>query len=189
MIGNTFRFTPGEGLLVIGEFGHGWSDEFGELGKVGVGAWGFTAEFETHLEDGLSSNRGAYLTLEKSLFREDDSSSQGLVGYLRTGVAEGRVNPIETFVGAGLVYTGPLPGRDEDRLGLAVNSGFASQEFIQAGPHERHETALELTYAFAVNDHVSIQPGLQYIINPGFDPEREDSLVVGLRGVFTFASP
>ena len=174
---------------MIGELGHVWSDDFGELGKLGFGAWGFTETLETHSDPNrLSSNRGAYLTLEQSLFRESEESAQGLVGYLRTGVAEGSVNPIQTFVGAGLVYTGAFPGRDEDRLGLAVNSGFASREYMDSGPFESHETALELTYALAVNENVAIQPSVQYIINPGFDPALQNSLVLGLLGTFKFAT-
>ncbi len=188
-IGNTFRFSKGEGLFVIGELGHIWEDEVGELGKVGLGAWGFTAGYETHLDpDVLTSNEGVYLTLEKAVFREREDPSQGLTAFLRTGLAEGRVNPIQTFVGAGLVYTGAFPGRHQDRLGLAVNSGFAGQEFMDSGPFERHETALELTYAFTVNDSLSIQPGLQYVVNPGFDPALDNSLILGLRAVSTFAT-
>lgn len=188
-VGNTFRLSSEEGAFVIGELGHVWSDDFGELGKLGFGAWGFTETLETHSDPNrLSSNRGAYLTLEQSLFRESEESAQGLVGYLRTGVAEGSVNPIQTFVGAGLVYTGAFPGRDEDRLGLAVNSGFASREYMDSGPFESHETALELTYALAVNENVAIQPSVQYIINPGFDPALQNSLVLGLLGTFKFAT-
>ena len=49
-------------------------------------------------------------------------------------------------------------------------------------------TALELTYALAVNENVAIQPSVQYIINPGFDPALQNSLVLGLLGTFKFAT-
>lgn len=187
--GTTLSLDRDEGFFVIGEMGHVWSDESGQLGKVGLGGWGFTEPFATHTNPNAeASNRGAYLSLEKALYREEEDPSQGLAAYLRTGFADGRVNPIETFVGAGLVYTGPFQGRDSDIIGISVNTGFADSSFIQSGPSEPHETALELTYSFAVNDNLSIQPDLQYIINPGFDPNLQNSFIVGLRAVATFSS-
>jgi porin len=184
--GTTLRFDPDEGFLVIGELGHVWEDELGELGKVALGGWGFTADFATHLDsNAAANNRGGYLSLEKTFSREDDAS-QGLAGYLRTGIADGRVNPLETFVGAGLVYTGPFEGRDEDQIGLGINVGFTSEDFLQSGQFDRHETALELTYKFAVNDNFAIQPDLQYIINPGFEPTLDDAFVLGVRAYVVF---
>lgn len=182
------RLDKHEGLFLIGEVGREWSDEHGALGKAAFGAWGFTAPFETHLapETSAASNRGAYLSLEKTFSREQDDPDQGLAGYLRVGVADGRINPIATFAGAGLVYTGAFSGRDHDRLGFAVNTGFAGGDFLASGKFDSHETALELTYSFAVSENFSIQPDLQYVMNPGFRTELDNSLVFGLRAVFQF---
>lgn len=186
--GTTLRLDRDEGLFVIGEFGHVWSDEHGPLGKAAFGAWGFTTEFETHLDPDLGAgNRGAYLSLEKTFHREEDPE-QGLAGFLRAGVASGRVNPIETYLGGGLVYTGLFEGRDQDRLGLAFNTGFAGKEYLRSGAYDGHETALELTYAFNLNDNLSLQPEVQYILNPGFDASLDNSLVLGLRAVATFST-
>lgn len=188
--GNTLRWDRDEGLFVIGEAGHIWEDENGQLGKACLGVWGFTAPYETHLDPltANASNRGGYLSLEKVLSREEGDPQQGLTAYLRLGLADGRINPIETFVGAGAVYTGVFPGRDRDRLGLAINTGFSGQDYLRSGAFERHETALELTYSFALSENFSIQPDLQYIINPGFDPALQDSLVLGLGGVFAVSN-
>jgi porin len=186
--GTRLSFDDGEGVMAIGEAGHVWSDEHGELGKVGLGAWGFSRPYQTILDpETVATNRGAYLTMEKTFSREDDPS-QGLAGYLRVGVADGRINPIETFAGAALVYTGAFEGRDRDRFGFAVNSGFSGQDFLNSADLERHETALELTYSFSLNENVSLQPGLQYVIHPGFDPALENAFIVGLRGVFSIGN-
>ncbi len=186
--GNTFRFDKNEGLFVIGEAGKVWSDDHGQLGKVALGGWGFTQGFETLLDSKLkANNRGTYLSLEKTLHREGDPL-QGLATYLRLGVAEGQVNPLGTFLGGGLVYTGAIPGRNRDQVGISFNTGFASSEFLRSGSFDRHETNVELTYAAVINDHVTLQPDLQYIINPGFDPGIPNALVVGLRAVFFVAN-
>jgi len=187
--GITLELSDGEGLFVIGEVGRVWTDDVGQLGKVGFGAWGFTDPYETHLSPDIQvANQGAYLSLEKALYRETGDPRQGLTGYLRTGVAEGSVNPIQTFLGGGLVYTGVFEGRPADQFGLSVNSGFAGTEFIESGPNESHETAIELTYSFVLNENISIQPDLMYVINPGFDPELQNSLILGLRATAAFST-
>lgn len=185
--GTTLKLDRTEGTFLIGEIGKIWSDEYGPLGKVALGAWGFTAGFPTHQDPTASaSNRGAYLSLEKAFLREDDPI-QGLTGYLRVGTAEGRINPIETYLGAGLIYTGVFPGRDQDRVGLAFNTGFSGRDYLNSGSFDSHETALELTYSFAVNDSFTIQPDIIYVINPGFDPSLENSLILGLRATWAFS--
>jgi porin len=74
--GTTLRLDETEGAFLIGEVGKTWSDDHGTLGKVALGAWGFTAGFPTHLDPAASvSNRGAYLSLEKTLHRETDKDS------------------------------------------------------------------------------------------------------------------
>lgn len=187
--GITLELNDGEGLFTIGEVGRVWTDEVGQLGKVAFGAWAFTEPYETHLSSDIQvANQGAYLSLEKTFYREEDDPGQGLAGFLRTGVAEGSVNPIQTYVGGGLVYTGLFEGRPADRLGFSVSSGFSGSEFIRAGPNESHETALELTYSFSLSENISIQPDIMYVINPGFDPALENSLIVGLRATAAFST-
>lgn len=186
--GTHLSFDPGEGVFVIGEAGHVWNDEHGDLGKVGLGAWGFSKGYETFENpDAQATNRGAYLTLEKVFSREEDTD-QGLAGYVRVGVADGRINPIENFAGVGLVYTGPFEGRDQDELGVAVNAAFTGRDYQLSGDFDAHETALELTYSFKLSDNFYLQPDLQYIINPGFDPALEDSFILGLRAVLTVSN-
>jgi porin len=46
---------------------------------------------------------------------------------------------------------------------------------------ERAETALELTYLVAPAPWLSVQPDLQYVIDPGTDGALDDALVLGLR--------
>ena len=184
--GTHLSLQPAEGILAIGEAGHVWSDDQGPLGKVALGAWGFSRPYQTFMDpNAQATNRGGYLSLEKTFSRESGDATQGLAGYLRVGLADGRINPIENFVGAALVYTGPFHGRDKDQLGLAVNSGFTGQDYRLSGDFEGHETAIELTYSIFVNEHLSVQPDIQYILNPGFDPALKNALVLGLRAVFS----
>lgn len=91
-----------------------------------------------------------------------------------------------TYVGGGLVYTGALPGRPGDRLGLAFASAANGDRFREAAafagtPVERRETVWELTYRIEFGEAFALQPDVQYVVNPSTDPTLDDAWVVGLR--------
>jgi porin len=106
--------------------------------------------------------------------------------FVRYGVAENRINQFESYFGAGIVYDGLLPYRPDDQLGLAwarVANGEPYRRARQAigQPAANYETAWELTYRFALLSWLTLQPDVQYVINPGADPSFSDALVFGLR--------
>lgn len=79
--GTHLSLDPGEGILAIGEAGHVWRDDKGPLGKVGLGAWGFSRPYATFLDpEARATNRGGYLSLEKTFYREPEDAAQGLAG-------------------------------------------------------------------------------------------------------------
>lgn len=116
--------------------------------------------------------------------RGDDA--QGLNGFLRVGAARESVNQTGRYLGAGLVYTGLLRGRDADQLGFAVAAAFNGDSFKRARridglPVDRAEVNLELSYRMPITDWLTLQPDLQYIIDPGALGELKNALVLGLR--------
>ncbi|QCI79328.1 carbohydrate porin [Hankyongella ginsenosidimutans] len=74
--------------------------------------------------DGVSvarrGNDGGYIRAESRLMSEGNSEDQGLTGFVRLGWADPRFNDFGSFYAGGLVYTGAIPGRNEDQLGLAI---------------------------------------------------------------------
>jgi porin len=52
---------------------------------------------------------------------------------------------------------------------------------MRAAPSDRAETAIELSYARKLLPGLIVQPDLQYVINPGWEPARRDALVAGVR--------
>lgn len=80
---------------------------------------------------------------------------------------------IGSSVVAGLTYTGLVPRRDADVVGM----GLANAELFQGGANE--ETAIEVFYKAQLSDRVSVQPDLQYIATPS--GIHRDSLVAGAR--------
>lgn len=152
--------------------------------RYGVGGWLYSADFaliepgDTQARD--DGNAGAYAFVDAPLYRADDGTA--LDGYVRYGVANEDLNPLDRYVGAGIVATGLVPGRPDDQAGFAIaHARFGSPARRVRGDAERHETTLELTYSAQVTDWLRLQPDIQYVINPGGRPDLGNALVVGLR--------
>lgn len=175
------RLGHGEGALLIGEV-----EAPLPAGKLLFGYWRYTAPFATFAGGRSSGNDGAYLRGEMRLTRENPDSEQGLAGFFRFGLADGRINMFDRFASAGVAYTGLFPGRDEDQAGIAIAAAFPSVSYRRHAASDRAEVALELTYRMPVANWLTVQPGLHYIVNPGADPTIRDALAVGLRTEFAF---
>lgn len=172
----TIRLGNGDGALLIGEV-----EAPLPAGKLLLGYWRYTGAFDT-LDGGRGrGNDGIYLRGETRLTREREDAEQGLAGFFRFGLADGRINMFDRFASAGISYTGLSPGRDKDQFGLAVAAAFTSHGYRRQMVSNRSEIALELTYRMPVTGWLTVQPGLQYIVNPGADPAIRDALAVGLR--------
>ena len=51
---------------------------------------------------------------------------------------------------------------------------------------ERRETAWEMTYRAQINEHLLLQPDIQYVQNPSASAELDDALVIGIRFVIAY---
>jgi porin len=182
-----------DGALIIGQV----EKRFGDTARVEAGAWAYTAAFPSLAQvnaDGgprkLGGNDGLYGLVEGQLMSK--SGGGGLSGWVRVGVANGEINAVEDYLGAGLVYAGLIKGRDNDEIGVAIaRAGF--------GPGARRDGALrgrdigqaeidlETTYRYSFKDWLNIQPDVQYVINPHGDQHIPSALVLGLRLAFTYS--
>lgn len=187
-----------DGLFVIGETGLQQGADRGRFLRAALGVWHYTTDFENIMQPGApgavkisSGTYGLYALLEGGLYSEPGQIVQGLSGFLRAGFADEAVNPVALYVGAGLVYTGLLPARNEDVLGLGVSAAFVGDDFrdtrVQEGvPVESRELVIELTYWMPVLPWLSLQLDAQYISDPATDPALDNGTVLGLRYQITF---
>jgi len=180
-----FSTLGDNGAFVIAEasFHPLWPDEDAPLGTYRLGAWHHSGDFD---ELGLpvarevQGNRGWYAACEQTLLRESSAAGemQGLAAFFHFGWTLDDRNETPQAWAAGLVYTGPLPGRDEDALGI----GLAQVRFsdrLRATEDRDQETAWELYYRLQAAPWLVLQPDLQYVHQPNGDGR--DALVVGLR--------
>ena len=164
------------------------------ISKYAVGYWRYTPRFDDLADtDRLGNplrrvNHGAYLVAEQTVYRETSDPSQGLALFFRYGVASGDVNTLDYAYSLGLRYKGLLHGRDEDEFGIGLARGHAGVKFRQvaATALAANETALEITYRAKVTPWLAIQPTLQRIVNPGFDPALGDAWIAGVRFEIAF---
>ena len=174
-------FGRGEGALIVGEV----EAPFGD-GKLLLGHWRYTSRFDTFAGTRARGNSGIYLRGERHLTHEDNDAEQGLAGFFRLGLADGRINPFRGLASAGVNYTGPIDGRDSDQLGLAIAAAFTSDAYRLSSGAGRSEIAVELTYRAQIADWLIVQPDVQYIINPGAARGVPNALALGLRTELTY---
>ena len=142
--GTRIQFDSGDGLFAALEWGAEGSDD--QPWKWGVGFWHHSAEVENPInEQTQDDNYGVYLLGERP-FADNWSA------FLQLGLADPERNIIGSYIGAGISRSALLAG--DDAIGLAIASARTSDDFDEANPAaSTHETALELTYLYPLNEH------------------------------------
>ncbi len=161
--------------------------------KFALGGWTYTADFAAFSDadgdgsrDRRSGNWGLYALAEAQLRHEPEDPTQGLWVFGRAGIADSDVNRFASYSGAGLVYRGPFPTRDDDEVAFGVAAAHNGAEYRAAERAagravQRSEIALEVTYSAAITAQIAVQTDLQYVIAPNTDPMLDNALVFGLR--------
>lgn len=197
--GLNFELGHDQGVFTLVEIVHERAnDPKGRLlpGSIKLGVWRHTAEFSDQRDPtrSQSGNHGWYAVVEQALWREpgdSPSGSQGLTFFARTGFAPGDRNLIRQAWDAGLSYTGLVPGRDADTLGLGVATGRISEDVrrTQRAAGETmadYEMVVEISYRLVARENWSLMPDFQWIRHPGGSPAVPDAIVLGLRTRVTF---
>jgi len=118
-------------------------------------------------------------------------TDQGLGWFGRAGLAPADRNFISFYFDTGLSYKGLIPTRDDDTIGIGfgyaqLSNGARSSLESEAISPMGAEMVIEFTYQAQITPWLTIQPDLQYVINPGGANDLNNALVVGGRAAFTF---
>lgn len=176
----SFSWAKEQGVLVIAEGGmvHDGEDG-GPTSKYAVGAWWYPPSAEMPIPNG-----GAYVLAEQQVLRGDGGDG-GLSLFTRIGFAELRLNRYRANFSGGAVYTGLIPGRDADRLGLGVTlaqrNSLLDPADLEGLPDRSGEISIELAYRIQVLPSIAVQPDFQYVIGPGCSHFVGDASVFGVR--------
>lgn len=176
--GTQIAWRPRDGVLSAveaGVVGRG-ADPY----KAAVGAWYRSTDYIDPAGRRRSSNEGFYAIAQHRL--PVPHSRLPVDGFVQLGFANSADNQINRYEGIGVDITGPIPERPSDVLAIGVARAHVS------GVYQRHsagsataETAIEATYLAVLGRHLSIQPDVQYIIDPGASRRIGNAWVVGAR--------
>lgn len=147
--------------------------------KLAVGGWCRTTNFESEFSGkSYDNNSGLYMIGETDL-------TDHWEGFFQVGNADKNRNRIGLYVGAGLVYSGLL--MEDDIFGIGLACAENSDEYEDFAPDaDDYEMALECTYKYNPRDWLTLQPGVQFIKNPGMNPDLDDAVALSLRAYIVF---
>ena len=107
-------------------------------------------------------------------FIADQEINKKLSAFTQLGFNPNNINNHNYFYSLGVNYKNFSKKRANDAMGLAVAYFGIDDALI------KHETAIELTYKFQLNEHLYIQPDIQYIINPAGTGTKLENALVGI---------
>ena len=175
-------FDGGEEFFFIGEWCYSYLPE--NRGRIKAGFWQHGGRFILEREISTISRDehfGVYFLMEQSIIAGGENK-KSLDGFMQYSYAEDSISMFPHYFGAGLKLGGISAKRKNDNLGIA----FATILVNSKVPKTRDETAVEFYYKFVLNDRITFQPDIQYIINPGGSDRK--TLVSGLRFYIDFKS-
>lgn len=169
---NDIEFSDATGALVIGQV------DYTPIArtKIMAGYWQYTGLLNSYnrLPNGQQiagrGSNGAYIGGATRLYTVN--GARGLDGFVNFGVAESKINLVDRSVNAGLTWTGLFDARPTDKLGVGVGMIHNTEPLQKVLLASRQyggkttETAYELTYRATLTDWLTVQPNIQYIVNP-----------------------
>lgn len=157
--------------------------------KIMVGAWDLTSllpEFGQYNADGsqkmIWNEAGAYIGGAARLYSANPK--RGLDAFLTYGASTPQSTNVTQSLNGGLVYTGLFDARPGDKAGVSFNINQASNGWRQYMSDQglqslAAEEIFEITYRAKINNYLTIQPDIQYIVNSGFNPAYKNPLALG----------
>ncbi len=176
-----------DGLLVSGEAE--LTPELVPGFRTVVGVWFYTEPSTPHIESTAPGrelrNRGGYIIGESTVWADDNSDREVGV-FVRYGRADNRINQLGDYIGFGVVATSLFSRDHSSTVGLGIAIARNGRDYQDAMSDaavavDRTETAIELTASLSLHEYFTIQPDVQYIVNPGTDPALDNALAIGLR--------
>jgi porin len=173
------QLTQG-GMLFIWETGMKWKHlaDWQADGNIRLGFWEHNGTFPRVDGGDKQGTHGFYAIADQTLWKPEskdekdaknskdskEEDPRGVRMFLEYAQTPGDVSVIDHHIGGGLSWTGPMPARPKDILGISFQYVHLSES---AELPKSSERALEAFYKYQFTPWAAIQPDLQYIFNPG----------------------
>lgn len=161
-------------------------DIAGLPGVYQVGGFYDTSEFTAFDGSTVDGNWNVWFTIDQALMMQKNGTDTLLGASFRMvpGPANNR-NPINWGLQGAVVVYGEPWGRPQDEFGVGVaNVSFPAATRAGNVNGSSDQTIVEVTYAIQVNPWLSVQPDIQFILDPAF--ATSDAVALGLRVVTVF---
>lgn len=142
------------------------------------------------------SEWGAWLTARQQVTAPGKDGSHGLAVFANMSIASDDSAPNTVAMAMGLNYTGLLPFRPRDEIGLAVGRGRLNDRITEAAkyanangrgpvPVRTNEYVVEGYYGINIAPGLIFQPDVELIFNPRGDTGQRNAVLVGFRTAIT----
>lgn len=143
-----------DGILTISEISFN-TDMIDYAGSYKIGTYYHNHMTANNESTEFINNYGFYFVADQLIYKGPDENKLGI--FAQIGMSPVTRNLNHFYFGTGINYTGFLE-RSGDVIGLAI---------AHAGLRNRsNETVIEFSYSLQLTEYFSIQPDIQYIINP-----------------------
>ena len=177
-----------DGALLVSEFGWTPNAKEGEpvANKLAFGGWHYTAKLDDLEVTGKKDTAQGVYALGSARLYADSKNKRDIVAFLRGGVADGKTAQVNWDLETGLVATGFVPGRPEGEIGFGVSEAHNGDKYMRVqaaagSPADREEVGYELYYRDTIARGVTLQPDVQYVVNPGTDRTLDNAFIIGTR--------
>jgi porin len=190
--GVDFSLRHNSGVAIMEELGYS-PKPLRDLGFPGTYKLGGLYDSEPRLQFESGQMRGGtwqmYLTGQQRLLRRPEgavNAHQGLWSFLAFTYAPPKMNTLEYFGDAGLLYFGLIPHRPVDELGLFGIWGQFSSDLRDAQradhqPTQTHEAIIEANYMYNVTPSLTVQPDIQGVFWPNGTGLISNTLVLAVQ--------
>jgi len=121
----------------------------------------------------LDGNHGFYAIVDQMIYRVPGDEAKGIAVFGRVIGAPADRNLVNFYAEAGVTFSGMVPGRADDVLGIGFAytgisndaSGFDQDSGLTVV--RNYEALIEISYTAKLAEGWSLQPDFQYIWNPG----------------------
>lgn len=130
---------------------------------------------ETKLvETVFEKNYGFYAIADQTIIKSGEYDKVGI--FAQFAISPTNINAHNYYLGGGINYKIGYDNSNNDLLGIAIaHAGFSHKD-------SRNETTIEMFYKTSITDNLSVQPDIQYIINPaGTENKLRNSVAAFLR--------
>lgn len=169
------------GIFSVSELHLSLNNSNGRNGSYKLGFYYHSAEFEdlTDANKTYSGNYGLYLMVDQMLFPKPTDRDKGLGAFLHFGISPDDRSMNDLFLAVGLNYYGVSESRSEDVIGLGVAYASLSNKLYDSAPNlfQKGETQIEFFYKLKLGEYITLQPEIQYMINPGFDKSIDNAFI------------